>query len=219
MERGVFVKIVLGMVLYCVKSLSRSFWGWTIRSERIRSWLNAAESMAFNFRKTNSFLHVCGLGKSITAYTAWWSVKSEPTSTECSTCSSCRVITKSKILPPLRVGWWTCWNRLCAANKALHWFKSILFVSPQWKLKSPTIIIFPGVRTNVSRNAEKLLKNIAFVSLFLLDGGGLWMTRSRMQVEPDVSLFYWHSDSGSLQYCHTPSSAASAGCVYKFVTI
>ena len=147
-------RMFFSMVLYCVKISFRSFLGWAIRSERIRSWLKAAESMTFNFLKNSSFLHVCGLGKSITAFTAWWSVRSEPTSTECSICSSCRVIAKSKILPLLWVGWWTCWNRLCASNKALNWLKSILSVSPQWKLKSLTIIIFPGVRTNVSRNAE-----------------------------------------------------------------
>ena len=84
------------------------FWVEQYRSVRIRSWLKAAESMTFNFRKTSSFLHMCGLGKSITAFTAWWSVRSQPASTECSTCSSCRVITKSKISPLLWVGWWTC---------------------------------------------------------------------------------------------------------------
>ena len=52
-------RLFLSMVLYCVKNSSRSILDWTIRSESIRSWLKAAESMAFNFRKKNSSFCMC----------------------------------------------------------------------------------------------------------------------------------------------------------------
>ena len=140
-----------------------------------RSRANLAGSIVLIFQQGIVLAASTGLDICSWQVTAWWSdTHLGSTSTSCSSASHRCEITKCRMCPSRWVGWVMCCVMPATSSKSLKPLTWLSFRSSKCRLKSPTISNWPGSIDNSVNMASMSSRNCKFVSLFLLDGGGLY---------------------------------------------